>query len=70
MINDPDHRMHEDEHPHVHSPACGHESRKHGDHDDYDRQPGNQPGADNSDHGASSECELYAGDADHVYRYG
>ena len=36
MINDPDHRMHEDEHPHVHSPACGHETRKHGDHDDYE----------------------------------
>ncbi len=27
--------MHAD-HPHVHAPACGHETRKHGDHDDYE----------------------------------
>ena len=26
MINDPDHRVHEDEHPHVHSAACGHDT--------------------------------------------
>ena len=30
-----DHAMHAD-HPHVHAPACGHETRKHGDHDDYE----------------------------------
>jgi len=36
MMSDPEHRTHEDEHPHVHSAACGHETRKHGDHDDYE----------------------------------
>lgn len=33
-MNDPEHRMHEGEHPHVHSSACGHETRRHGDHED------------------------------------
>jgi zinc transport system permease protein len=28
--------MHEGEHPHVHSFACGHETRKHGDHEDFE----------------------------------
>jgi hypothetical protein len=36
MMSDPEHRVHEDEHPHVHSAACGHETRKHGDHDDFE----------------------------------
>ena len=36
MMNDPDHTMHEGEHPHVHSSACGHEARKHGDHEDFE----------------------------------
>lgn len=36
MQNDPDHRMHEGEHPHVHSSACGHETRRHGDHEDFE----------------------------------
>jgi hypothetical protein len=30
-----EHTPHGD-HPHVHSPGCGHEMRRHGDHDDFE----------------------------------
>jgi zinc transport system permease protein len=35
-LSDDGHRTHEGDHPHVHFPGCGHETRRHEDHDDFE----------------------------------
>ena len=35
-MSDDRHQVHQGDHPHVHFPGCGHETRRHEDHDDFE----------------------------------